>query len=113
MRKVNEEYPHTNLVVTSLLIPFLLAISWCFYHTCLDMHHCPAPSLGGNIPSLTRHPISTVTRQHIPKTFHQSVEHVHKIVYEMLINYKAMGLEEFGIAVALEMIKDMANVISH
>lgn len=31
----------------------------------------------------------------------------------MLINYKAMGLEELGIAVALEMIKDMANVISH
>lgn len=77
------------------------------------MHHYPAHSLGENIPSLMRHPISTVTQPHIPKTFHQSVEHVHKIVYEMLINYKPMGLDEFGVAVALEMIKDIANVISH
>lgn len=54
-----------------------------------------------------------MTQQNIPKTFHQSVEHVHKIVNRTLINYKVMGLARFGVAVALEMIKDMANVISH
>lgn len=96
------------------LILFWLCTSQRIDHTCLATHRHPTPSLPREHFIINEKPNNhSDLATHSPK--HSISRWIMCVRWskEVLLIRQAMGVAGFGVAGALEMIKDMANVISH